>query len=282
MKRFIVLLTVVAVMLTCSTAFATETLYEHVGGKYTVTYDGTANEMYGFVVVGPTTVGEDEEATTEYSSNFTSSSILYIDQQTANSAGKVEFKNFMLKEGATPDANNYLGRVFIGGGEASALSLGYVTSVEKEITGVNVTGTITDTNNPREATVTLKDADGETVGTANTVSGAYSIAEVMPGTYSLEIAKPASCTLTYTNVVVGEEEDVTVDATTTKYAGDIKVNDEVNGFDLSELIADFNKVTGTHTFTNQYSDINLNGTVNGFDLQIIIANFNNKGETKSL
>ena len=281
MKRFIVLLTVVAVMLTCSTAFATETLYEHVGGKYTVTYDGTANEMYGFVVVGPTTVGEGEEATTEYHSNFTSSSILYIDQQTANSAGKVEFKNFMLKEGATPDANNYLGRVFIGGGEASALSLGYVTSVEKVITGVNVTGTITDTNNPREATVTLKDAEGETVGTANTVSGAYSIAEVMPGTYSLEIAKTASCSLTYSNVVVGEE-DVTVDATTTKYAGDVDSTNEINGYDLRTVITDFNKVSGTHTFANPNADADASGTVNGYDLRVIIANFNQKGETKSL
>lgn len=55
-------------------------------------------------------------------------------------------------------------------------------------------------------------------------------------------------------------------------AGDVNGNGEINVYDLTELLGEFNR--SGEQIQNSKADINGNGTVNVYDLTYLLSNFN--------
>ena len=268
MKK-VILMTMVAVFLLTSTvcAFADTTAYQpNKDGKYTVTYNvGTQNagNMYGFVVIKGTDV-IDLDNIDDY---------VYIDQATADANGNITFTNFGLK-GALPSDEAFVeSTAYIGGkGYDTAQTIGVMVAAELSNT---VTGTVTDTNNPRNATVTFKDANGVTVGSTTTANGAFTI-ELENGTYTALFVKGGSLSFTYTGVVVdGTETLKAVDMS--NLAGDVNTSGGINLADLNLLLSDYDQTT----LANEYSDVNASTTVNLADLNIMLSTYDNINVTQA-
>lgn len=268
MKKLILMaLIVVMVMSMAVFASAETTAYQpDSNGKYTVTYDvGVANkgEMYGFVVIKGTDV-IDLDNIDDY---------VYIDQATADENGKITFSNFGLK-GALPSDDAFVeSTAYIGGkGYDTAENIGVLVADS----GCVVTGTVTDTNNPRTATVTFKNAQGVTVATAQATNGAFSV-EVDEGTYTVVFTKGGSLSHTYTGVVVdGDETLKAVDMST--LAGDTIPSGQILVDDVLAVTTDFLLSSG---FSNQYSDFDMDGQVLVADVLKITANFLNADLTQA-
>lgn len=261
MKKLILMaLVVVMVMSMAVFASAETTAYQpDNNGKYTVTYnvgEANKNEMYGFVVIKGTDV-IDLDNIDDY---------VYIDQATADENGNITFANFGLK-GALPSDDAFVeSTAYIGGkGFDGAENIGVLVADS----GCVVTGAVTDTNNPRTATVTFKDAQDVTVATAQATNGAFSV-EVGEGTYTVVFTKGGSLSHTYTGVVVdGDEVLKTVNMG--PLAGNINSIGGINLADLSILAVDYEQ----SELANEYADINNIGGVNLTDLAILAQNYEN-------
>ena len=267
MKK-VILMTMVAVFLLTSTvcAFADTTAFQaDSNGKYTVTYNvGTQNagNMYGFVVIKGTDVIDLDDI----------DSYVYIDQATADAEGNITFANFGLK-GALPSDDNFVeSTAYIGGkGFDTAQAIGVLVAD----TACTVTGTVTDNNNPRNATVTFKNESGVTVGSATTANGVFTI-ELDDGTYTALFVKGGSLSFTYTGVVVdGDKTLKTVDMT--GLAGDVNTSGGINLADLNALLGDYDQTQ----LSNEYSDVNASTTVNLADLNIVLTTYDKINVTEA-
>lgn len=269
MKK-VILMAMVAVFLLTSTvcAFADTTAYQpNKDGKYTVTYNvGTQNagNMYGFVVIKGTDV-IDLDNIDDY---------VYIDQATADANGNITFENFGLK-GALPSDEAFVeSTAYIGGkGYDTAQTIGVMVAAEL---GNAVTGTVTDANNPRTATVTFKNASDVVVATATANNGAYS-AELDNGTYSAIFTKDGSLSYTYTGIIVdGDKAIAAVDMSS--LAGNCVTGNEINFYDLSAVLSIYNN---KNVNLSVLEDVNGTGDINFYDLSVIITNYNSSNVTKA-
>lgn len=232
--------------------------YDSVSGKYTASYNQTIDgQQYALLVVK----GTYENGAADYS--ISEDTIMYIDQMAAGSTG-VSF-NFIPR--STPDCVVLLGGVFEGNVE-SPVVLG--TLVGK---GVTVSGTIQLNESKTGAVVTLYSAQGEQIATTNTdTEGNYSFNSVPVGeNYRIVVTKSGYCSYTITGISVQEECDLGV-ADVKALAGDVNGNNEVNGYDLTTLLADFNHVGDQ--IIEPRADLNETGEVNGYDLALLLSNFN--------
>ena len=157
--------------------------------------------------------------------------------------------------------------------------------------GVSVKGKVASYNGSHDLTVTLYQADSETVVGTLTVSGneasrsteqEFTIPNVPAGTYDLVVTKKAHLKYTVKNVVV-ETTDIDLTAhtdpairTITLLVGDVNGDGQINVTDLNIVwdAANFNK--NVSAVTNKLTDINGDDNVNVTDLNIVwdAANFN--------
>ena len=267
MKK-VILMTMVAIFLLTSTvcAFADTTAFQpDNSGKYTVTYNvgkQNAGNMYGFVVIKGTDVIDLDDI----------DSYVYIDQATADAEGDITFTNFGLK-GALPSDDAFVeSTAYIGGkGFDTAQAIGVLVAD----TACTVTGTVTDTNNPRNATVTFKNESGVTVGSVTTTNGAFSI-ELDDGTYTAMFVKGGSLSFTYTGVVVdGDKALKAVDMS--NLAGDVNTSGGINLADLNAVLIDYDQAQ----FDNEYSDVNASAAVNLADLNVVLITYENVNVTEA-
>lgn len=123
MKKFLSMLLVVSIVaLSAMGAFAADYTPDD-NGRYTVTVDGlTAGEMYGMVAIKGT-----------QASQITEANIVYIDQATADSEGKITFTSFGTM-GAAPDSEDFVeATVFVGGaGLSTATAVGTLKAATVE------------------------------------------------------------------------------------------------------------------------------------------------------
>ena len=61
------------------------------------------------------------------------------------------------------------------------------------------------------------------------------------------------------------------------FAGDIDNNNNINGIDLSAIVAAYNTADGDAAY-NPLADFDCSGTVGGLDLSALIANYNLQGD----
>ena len=124
MKKILSMLVVVSiVVLSAMGAFAATDFTPDDNGRYTVVVDGLqAGEMYGMVAIKGT-----------QASQITEANIVYIDQATADSEGKITFTSFGTM-GATPDSEDFVeATVFVGGaGLSSATVVGTLKAAEAD------------------------------------------------------------------------------------------------------------------------------------------------------
>lgn len=227
------------------TAGAAPTVYEAADdNSFTVTYTGTAGEYYALVVVAGIADEGDAPAITE-------SSILYIDQVTANASGVASFEDFLLKtDGAA-------GTVYLGGSDLTeAKLLGYVNKSDS----FTVSGTVT-SDSTKEASVTLTStADSTKTFTVTTSSGSYTVS-VPADTYKFVVTKKAHLSYTKNELVVSDDvkQDVTL------VGGDVDANGAVEFSDLMSVL-------------NNYSTANADADVDGdeavaFSDLVLILNY---------
>ena len=242
--------------------------------SFTVTYQGTAKNQYVLLVV---------KAGTDLNS-LTADSILYIDQAAADENGVAAFANltdstkgFLLKSSQSAD-------VYVGGAELAAPAAskfeeekvgqdGTYTGGGIYFAGVPVSGTVAFQESSVAAAVTLYDAQGEQVASVSTdASGAYRFECVPLGNgYKLVVTKPGYCSYTISNISI-QEESVLQPVDIQSGAGDVNGNGEINVYDLTELLGEFNR--SGEQIQNSKADINGNGTVNVYDLTYLLSNFN--------
>lgn len=151
-------------------------------------------------------------------------------------------------------------------------------------TGVTVSGKIKSYNPSNQVTIRLLQGTGEKYKTtiaASTGSGQvpqdFSIANVAPGTYDLEVTKAAHLKYTIKNVVVPSSGlDLTTLTgkpyqTITLIAGNMNTDNAVNNSDLLIFRSQFGK-SGAN-ITNGNADINGDKKVNNGDLLIFRSSF---------
>lgn len=157
--------------------------------------------------------------------------------------------------------------------------------------GVTVKGKVASCNANNSFTVTLYEADTETVVKTQTVFGngdigkpeqEFSISNVAAGTYDIVIQKDAHLTYTLKNVAVGSADiDLTIHtnpaiSTITLLAGNMNSDNSINADDLNVVwnAANFNRPVGEAR--DKWTDINGDGNVNADDLNILwnAVNFN--------
>lgn len=230
--------------------------YDSVSGKYTASCsDVQEGNQYALLVVK-----YDGEDTSNYS--ISEDTIMYIDQMAADSSG-VSF-DFIPR--STPDCVVLLGGEF--SDDQSPKVLGTLIGQ-----GVTVSGTIQLNESKTGAVVTLYSAQGDQIATTNTdTEGNYSFNSVPVGeNYKIVVTKSGYCSYTITGISVQEECDLGV-ADVKTLAGDVNGNNEVNGYDLTTLLADFNHVGDQ--IIEPRADLNETGEVNGYDLALLLSNFN--------
>lgn len=279
---------VMAAILLCSMAVCASALEDYNATldtatntySYTVEYNvgaGNAGEMYGMVAVTGVT-NTDEPVITEQN-------IVYIDQATADSTGKITFTKF-APMGKTPAETGYTeSLVCIGGkGLDGATAIGTlkaystVTPEPPVTTTYKISGTVTETQSRALATVTAKSATAEKTANAD-ATGAYAITLDTAGTYDVTFSKPGFCSYTYTGVVV--DGDKVVNLASTEFeplVGDVNNTGEVNGEDLLALLGDWPKTPSEWEYT---SDLNATNEVNGADLDLLLYGFGAFNTTKA-
>ena len=85
------------------------------------------------------------------------------------------------------------------------------------------------------------------------------------------MTKPGYCSYTISNISI-QEESVLQPVDIQSGAGDVNGNGEINVYDLTELLGEFNR--SGEQIQNSKADINGNGTVNVYDLTYLLSNFN--------
>ena len=216
---------------------------------FEISYTGTAGNYYALVIVDGIAAPGDAPVITE-------SSILYIDQQTADANGKVTFSNVLLKE------DGRAGSVYLGGGDlANAVLLGYVNNNASGAT-FTVSGTVT-TNSTYAATVRLvSETDGSKVFEVSTTTGSYEI-EVPEDVYTFTATK--KCHTSYTES--GLDVSADVEKNVTLLGGDINGSGAVNFDDFSGLLMVYGTASAEY-------DINGDGVVNFDDFSTLLMNYN--------
>ena len=265
MKKALLLLAatfVITMSAVCVSASTTLEDYTPVKDKYTVTYDvGDTNAagMYGMVAIKGTNTIID-------TSNL--ENIFYIDQTSANSDGIITFSEFAPK-GVAPSHKDFEPcTVFIGGpGFGTAEAIGVLQRGEL---GFFISGKVVDTASTKTATITVKNASGEVIATAQAeADGTFSVPVPAGEGYSVVITKANYMSYTFTGVNVSDtaEEPIALpNADMSTSAGDITGNGFVNIDDLTILLDDYDEPT----ITNQNADITGNGFVNIDDLTILL------------
>lgn len=194
--------------------------------------------------------------------------LTYIDQKTAvadGTKGKVVFEDFIPK--AVPDSVVLLGGVF--NGKTSPIVIGYI-----DAKGVLVTGSVAYQTSSVNAIVKIYDANGNEIATGETsTNGVYSIDGVPTGEeLSIVVSKRGYCTYTINNMIIDDALDLS-EISIRNLAGDLDGDGYVNGYDLTYLLADFNK--GGTDITMETGDLDGDGYVNGYDLTYLLSSFNN-------
>ena len=252
-------------------AFATLTAFAAPTVTTITSYDYDAAETADMTIT--TTIGGlDQNGEITYYVAKENGDIVYIDQATADAEGNITFTNFGLK-GALPSDDNFVeSTAYIGGkGFDTAQAIGVLVAD----TACTVNGTVTDNNNPRNATVTFKNESGVTVGSVTTTNGAFSI-ELDDGTYTALFVKGGSLSFTYTGVVVdGDKTLKAVDMT--NLAGDVNTSGGINLADLNALLGDYDQTQ----LSNEYSDVNASTTVNLADLNIVLTTYDKVNVTEA-
>ena len=147
-----------------------------------------------------------------------------------------------------------------------------VTVTEKPAT-IDITGKVIDKTVPgKSATVTVYDADGNSLGSGTTSpkDGTYTVAVVPGSGYKIVVSKKAYCTYTITGVPA-EDAIAIKDIDISMLAGDVVVNGEVKLPDLRAVLGDYNKTSG---LANENSDVDQNGEVKLPDLRAILNCYN--------
>lgn len=157
-------------------------------------------------------------------------------------------------------------------------------------TGVTVSGSVKSYNPSNQVTIRLLQGAGDekykTTIAASTDSGQvtqdFSIADVAPGTYDLEVTKAAHLKYTVKNVVVPSSDlDLTTHSnpaisTITLLVGDINGDGYIESTDLNIVwnSANYNKAVGNAA--NKRTDVNGDGYVESTDLNLVwnAANYN--------
>ena len=143
-------------------------------------------------------------------------------------------------------------------------------------TTVTVRGSVKSYNPNNEVTIRLMqgtEAKYSTTIAASTGSGQvtqdFSIADVAPGTYDLEVTKAAHLKYTITNVVVSTNAIALPDITL--LCGDINNDGWINSTDLGMILQGQNYGKQTSTAgVNALTDLNGDGWVNSTDLGIVL------------
>ena len=270
MKKALLLLAatfVITMSAVCVSASTTLEDYTPVKDKYTVTYDvGDTNAagMYGMVAIKGTNTIID-------TSNL--ENIFYIDQTSANSDGIITFSEFAPK-GVAPSHKDFEPcTVFIGGpGFGTAEAIGVLQRGEL---GFFISGKVVDTASAKTATITVKNASGEVIATAQAeADGTFSVPVPAGEGYSVVITKANYMSYTFTGVNVSDtaEEPIALpNADMSTSAGDINSDGFVTVEDIGTLLSDF----GEETIKNPNSDINGDSFVTVEDLGTLLAAFGN-------
>lgn len=270
MKKALMLLAatfVLSMSAVCVSASTTLEDYTPVKDKYTISYDvGDTNAagMYGMVAIKGTNTIID-------TSNL--DNIYYIDQTSANSNGIITFSEFAPK-GVAPSHKDFEPcTVFIGGpGFGTAEAIGVLQRGEL---GFFISGKVVDTASAKTATITVKNASGEVIATAQAeADGTFSVAVPAGENYSVTITKANYMSYTFTGVNVSDtaEEPIALpNADMSTSAGDINSDGFVTVEDIGTLLSDF----GEETIKNPNSDINGDGFVTVEDLGTLLAAFGN-------
>lgn len=231
--------------------------------KYDVVYDvgdTNASGMYGMVaIIGTNTIID--------TSNL--NNIMYIDQTTADANGIIEFKGFAPK-GVAPSHKDFKEcTVFIGGpGFDTATAIGVLREGQL---GFFIEGKVVGVVGSKTATVTVKDAAGDTLATTTAEEdGTFSIPVPAGEGYSVVVTVPNYLSYTITGVDVLEDAEDAIalpNADLSTSAGDINADGYVTTEDLGTLLSDF----GELTIKNPNSDIDKNGYVTVEDLGALLS-----------
>lgn len=275
MKKVISLFAAITMLSTVAIQASALENYLPTEDKYSVGYEGlTPGAYYGMVAVEGT--GADVNTTD-------SSKFVYIDQATANSAGKIEFNGFAPKGKGASEEGYVESTVFIGGESLNgAQMIGYLRSSKySDVKEFVISGKIIDKVTAlKGATVTVVGAD-KTVAVPFTAdaegtgihSGTYSITVPADVDYSVTITKDGYLTFTYTNVDVAADV-ILDDVDVTLLAGDVNGDGQKILTDIEGVLADFNNKGDA--IANESADVNGDGQVILTDLEAILAGFNTK------
>lgn len=154
-------------------------------------------------------------------------------------------------------------------------------------TTVTVRGSVKSYNPSNQVTIRLLQGTGEKYKTtiaASTDSGQvtqdFSIADVAPGTYDLEVTKAAHLKYTITNVVVPSSDlDLTTHSnpaisTITLLVGDVDQDGMINYMDLFTMLDTANYDMSAGSAQNKLVDIDGDGMVNYMDLFMLLDSNN--------
>ena len=145
-----------------------------------------------------------------------------------------------------------------------------VTGLLRSYNAGNVTTLVLMQNGVEKYRTTIERAQG-----SEAVTQSFAFTGVMPGTYTLVIAKPGHTSLTVYNIVVGNADvNLAQDSrpavrSLTLLCGDINGDDMINDADLTELwrIDNYNKSAAAAN--NPLADLNGDGMVNDADLTVL-------------
>jgi hypothetical protein len=216
---------------------------------FEIEYTGLPGSYYALVIL-------DGIAAPDAAPVVTESSVLFIDQKTANDQGVVTFSDVLLKEDGRP------GSVYIGGGNLQkAVLLGYVNN---NASGTNfvVSGNITSDSALPAKVKLVSETDSSKSFEVSTAAGSYEIS-VPEDVYTFTVTKKAHTSYTKTGFTV--DADVVKNATIK--GGDFGGDGVVNFDDFSGMLM----VYGT---TSADYDINGDGVVNFDDFSTLLMNYN--------
>lgn len=251
MRNKIFILAVACIMMLSMTVSATTITSEYLetdtNGNQKFKTSGTIdNNANGFVTLLVTK-----------GTSITVDSIMYIDQTIADSQGAFSFENYVPKTNLG-QKDQYTVKV---GATAlpSAVSGGVLVLPEDK---TSIAGAITPNFAGGTASLTLKDASGNTVQTLDNVKD-FKFESLTPGTYTLVVEKalhlPAKVSVTYSDEAV-------MNVSVPLYAGDVNSDNNINLTDLSMLL-------GSYKMSAPSVDLDGSGTVDLTDLTALVNNY---------
>ncbi len=240
-------------------------------GTFTVSQNvGAANtgENYGIVIIKDDGVLNLNDLT----------SIIYIDQVTADENGMVLLEKIGLRDVAENEEPYTKGSMYIGGKGYSTATQIALLNVSGEEETVKVSGKVINSKFDSAivgATVTVKDAAGNEYKATTGSDGTYEVSVPVGSDYTIKYAKEGYCSLTYTGVNVAAALAI-ADVDMVDLSGDIRVSGQVNVYDLTDVLTDYGK---SEDLENAYSDINNSGQVNVYDLTVLLTNYGKSDKT---